>query len=93
MEKFSKEAIETNFKDALGAGKLRFKAVNVEERGNEHFINDYKLYTKSLVLSLTKDGREVRSKNLEKIWELSRNKQRFIDYVTNEVNAFMKDEE
>ncbi len=91
MEKYSREAIEANFKDALASGKLEFKAVNVEDRGNEHFVNDYKLYTKSLILSLVKDGKEVKSKNLDKIWELARNKQKFIEYVTAEVNALMKD--
>ena len=91
MEKYSREAIEANFKDALASGKLEFKAVNVEDRGNEHFVNDYKLYTKSLVLSLVKDGKEVKSKNLDKIWELARNKQKFIEYVTAEVGALMKD--
>ena len=91
MEKFSKEAIETNFKDALASGNLEFKAVNVEDRGNEHFVNDYKLYTKSLILSMVKDGKEVKSKNLDNIWELARNKQKFIDYVTSEISGFMKD--
>lgn len=91
MEKYSKEAIGTNFKDDLASGKLEFKAVNVENRGNEHFVDDYKLYTKSLILSLVKDGKEVKSKNLDKIWQLTRNKQKFIEYVTAEVNALMKD--
>ena len=91
MEKYSREAIETNFKDALDSGKFEFKAVNVEERGNEHFANDYQLYTKSLIISLIRDGKEIRYKNLDKIWQLSRNKQKFIEYVTAEVNAFMKD--
>ena len=91
MEKYSREAIETNFQNALQSGKLEFKAVNVEERGNEHFVNDYQLYTKSLILSLVKDGKEIKSKNLDKIWEYSRNKQKFIDYVTGEISGFMKD--
>ena len=91
MEKYSKEAIETNFKDALASGALEFKPVNVEERGNEHFVDDYKLYTKSLILSMVKDGKEVKHKNLDKIWELARNKQKFIDYVAGEINEFMKD--
>ncbi len=93
MEKYSKEAFETNFKDAIASGKLEFKAVNVEERRNEHFVDDYKLYTKALILSLVKDGKEVKSRNLDKIWQLARNKQKFIDYVTSEVNGFMKDTE
>ncbi len=91
MEKFSREAVETNFKDALASGKLEFKTVNVEDRGNEHFVDEYKLYTKSLIISLVRDGKEVKSKNLDKIWELARNKQKFIEYVTGEVNAAMKD--
>jgi len=91
MEKYSKEAIEMNFKDKLASGKLEFKAVNVEERGNEHYVNDYQLYTKSLILSLVKDGKEIKSKNLDKIWQYARNKQKFIDYVTDEINVFLKD--
>lgn len=91
MEKYSREAIDTNFKDALASGRLDFKAVNVEERGNEHFVDDYKLYTKTFILSLVKDGKEVKSKNLDKIWKLARNKQKFMDYVTSELSAFMKD--
>jgi len=91
MEQYSKEAIEINFKDAFSSGKLEFKVVNVEDRGNEHYLNDYQLYTKSLVLSLLKDGKEIKSKNLTKIWDYSRNKQKFIDYVTEEVNNLLKE--
>lgn len=93
MEKYSKEVIEANFKDALASGKLEFKAVNVEDHGNEHFVDDYKLYTKSLIILLVKNGREIKSKNLDKIWELARDKQKFMDYVTGELNVFMKDAE
>jgi hypothetical protein len=91
MEQYSREAIEANFKDALSAGQLEFKVVNIETRGNEHFAKDYQLYTKSLVVSLVKDGKEVKSKNLTKIWEYVRNKQEFYDYVKSEVNAYLKE--
>jgi len=91
MEKYSRGAIENNFKDALASGKLEFKAVNVEERGNEHFVQDYKLYTKSLILSLIKDGKEIKSKNLTKIWDFVRNKQKFFDYVSEEVKNFLEE--
>ncbi len=91
MEKYSKEAIETNLKDALASGKLEFKAVNVEQKGNEHFVNDYRIYTKSVVLSLVKDSKEVKWKNLDKIWEYVRNQQKFKDYVTAETKAFLEE--
>jgi len=91
MEQYSKGTIQGNFKDALSSGKLEFKTVNVEERENEHFAQDYQLYTKSLILSLVKDGKEIKSKNLTKIWEYATNKQRFFDYVSEEVNNFLKE--
>ena len=93
LEQYSREAVETNFKDALASRKLEFKVVNVENKGNEHYIGDYQLYTKSLILSLVKDGREIKSKDLDKIWEYVGNKQRFFDYVKTSVADFLKEAE
>ncbi len=90
MEKYAREALEANFGDALSAGKVEFIAVNVEERGNEHFVDDYKLYTKTLILLSVKDGKTLKSKKLDKIWELVHNKQKFIGYVTAELSDFMR---
>ena len=91
LEQYSREAIETNFKDDLASGKLEFKVVNVEDKGNEHYGSDYQLYAKSLVLSLAKGGKETKWKNMDKIWEYVGNKQRFLDYVTSGVADFIKE--
>jgi len=91
LEQYSKEAIDTNFKPEVASGKLVFNVINTDKRGNEHFVNDYQLYTKSLVLSLVENGREARSKNLNKIWEFVGNKDRFLDYVKEEVGNFIKE--
>jgi hypothetical protein len=91
MEQYSKEVIETGFKNALDSGALQFRSVNIESSGNEHYASDYQLYTKALILSLIKDGKEVRHKNLDKIWDYVRNKERFQNYVRDEVAAFMKE--
>lgn len=91
MEQYSREAIEANFKDALVSGKLEFKVINVEDKGNEHFNKDYQLYTKSLILSLVKDGKETKWINLDKIWEYAGNKEIFIGYVKNGVADLLKE--
>jgi hypothetical protein len=90
LERYAKEAIENNFKKELAEGSLIFKAINVEEKGNEHFVNHYELYTKSLVLSLVKDSKEIEYRNLDKIWEYVRDKTKYIDYVKSEVSNFLK---
>ena len=91
LEQYSKEAVDTNFKNEVASGKLIFSSINIDERRNEHFINDYRLYTKSLVLSLVKNGKEVKSKNLNKIWEFVGDKDRFLSYVKEEVANFLKE--
>lgn len=91
LEQYSKEAIEDNFKSELASGKLEFKVINIEEKGNVHFVNDYQLYTKALVLSLVKDGKEVKSNNLNKIWELVGNKDKFVEYIKVELANFLKE--
>ncbi|MFA5039282.1 MAG: nitrophenyl compound nitroreductase subunit ArsF family protein [Candidatus Omnitrophota bacterium] len=90
MEKFAKEALEANFKDELASGVLEFKPVNVEKEGNEHYVNQYQLYSKALILSRVEDGKETRSKNLTKIWDYVRNKKKFSAYVTEETRLFLE---
>jgi len=91
LEQYSKEAIETNFKDAIASGILEYKAINVEDKGNKHYTDEYQLYTKSLILSLVKDGKEVKWKNMDKIWEYVRDKEKFIDYVKSGVADLLKE--
>ncbi len=92
LEQYSKEAIESNFKAEIASGRLEFKTINVEAKGNEHFLDDYQLYTKALVLSLAKGNKEVKSENLTKIWELVGNKEKFTSYVKKEVTDFLKEQ-
>ncbi|MDD5681065.1 MAG: nitrophenyl compound nitroreductase subunit ArsF family protein [Candidatus Omnitrophica bacterium] len=91
MEQYTKEAIEENFKDELANGLLVFKAVNVDEKENEHFISDYQLYTQSLIISYIENGKETQHKNLTKIWEYAGDKKRFFSYVTTGISGYLKD--
>lgn len=93
MEQYTKEAIEENFKDELADGRLIVKIVNIEEKENEHFVNDYQLYTKALIISRVANGKEIEHKNLAKIWEYVRNKKRFFNYITTEINNYLKDDQ
>lgn len=58
------------------------------EQGNEHFIKDYELYTKSVVIVDTRNGKQIRWKNLEKVWELLYSKDAFIKYIEDELRSY-----
>ena len=91
MEQYIKEAIEDNFKDELVDGSLAIKIVNVDEKENKHFVKDYQLYTKTLIILKVKNGEEIEYKNLMKIWEYIRDKEIFFNYVITEINNYLKD--
>jgi len=89
IETFSREAVEGGFPGALKEGSIEWKLVNVDEPANKHFVKDYQLYTKSVVVSETRDGKEVRWKNLDRVWVLVRDKAAFVEYVRGEVASYM----
>lgn len=89
IETYTGEAIETEFAAELQSGRLIWRMVNTDETANEHFLTDYKLYTKSVVLVDMRDGKQVRWKNLEKVWTHLRDKEKFQKYVRDEVRAWL----
>lgn len=90
IEKYSRQAIGEYFAKELQNGRLEFKPLNVEEPENRHYIRDYRLYTKSLVIALFKDDEQKEYKNLEGVWFFVRDKEKFYQYVKNEVERFLQ---
>jgi hypothetical protein len=91
IEQYSKEAIEKYFANELKSGKLEFRPVNIEEPANQHFIQDYQLVTRSLVLSLVSDGKETKWKNLPDVWKLVHDQDKFFQYLKDEAGQFLKE--
>ncbi len=89
IEAFTKAAIDSAFADGLKSGDLEWRVVNTDSTQNEHYLEDYKLYTKSVILSDLHDGKEMRWKNLEKVWELLGDQKDFAAYIKRELDSFM----
>ncbi len=90
IEQFTKEAVESGFAEELKKGLIELKIINVEEKGNEHFTEEYKLYTKSVIISDVRNGKETSWKNLEKVWQLLGDQNNFKEYIQTEVKTSLK---
>ena len=90
LESYTREAIEDSFKDELKAGRIEWRVVNTDEDGNGHFVKDFNLETKSVVLVAMQGDRQLRWKNLDKIWDLVGSKDEFKKYIRKEVSEFRK---
>lgn len=90
FESYSNEALQQAFAENLNNGRLEWKVVNVDEPGNQHYVSDYQLYSKSIVIVKIQDGEQLAWKNLNRIWELVRNKDAFIKYIQDEVRTYLE---
>jgi len=93
IEAYSKEAIQGGFKNELQQGTLELRIVNYEEPQNRHYIKDYKLVSKSLILVNMVDGKQTEWTNLKLVWELVKNKQAFLNYVRGEIRSYLSKSE
>ena len=89
IEAYSHEAIEKGFETALKNGTLELRVVNYEEPENRHYIKEYKLVSKSLILVNMVDGKQTEWTNLKLVWELVKNKEAFLNYVRGEVKNYL----
>jgi len=74
----------------ISDGRLEWKVLNIDQPENAHFVQDYQLFTKSVVVSEVKNGKEVRWKRLDKVWDYLGDQQAFMKYVGDEVKAYVE---
>lgn len=89
IERLTAETIQGEFADMLDSGLLQWRTINIDGEGNFHYVKDYKLYTKSVIISENVGGREVRWRNLSRVWELLTSEAEFRSYLREEIQAFM----
>jgi len=91
IERLAEEALREEFAPAFEAGELEWRAVNMEEPPNEHFVQDYQLVTSSLVLVDVHDGAERDWTNMEKVWEFVHDDEAaFKQYVAEQVREYLE---
>ena len=89
LKEYAYEALQTYFPSQLASGDLVWHVLNVDEPENEHYVAEYGLYSKSVVVVRIDDGQQTEWKNLESIWELVYDKPAYLEYIRAEVQDFV----
>jgi hypothetical protein len=90
FEDWSKTAAES-FPEELADGRLQWQPINFDQPENQHYIKDYGLADKSLVLVREEDGKSVRWKNVEEFWDFGEDqKTEFLSLVKDLITDFLK---
>ena len=69
IEERTRKAIQSNFGNAIKNGRLEIRSVNTDLPENRHFIEEYKLFSKAVVLVDVSDDKKDRWRNLSRIFQ------------------------
>ena len=84
MEAYAAEAA-AHFPAERKAGRILFRAINLDDESNRHYEQDYALEFSSVVLSRRVNGQETAWTNLPAAWSVVGDKPNFIAYVETEI--------
>lgn len=68
IEALSRETVTTRFPEDFESGRLVFRVVNTGRPENRHFLDDYKLVSKTVIVSRRQAGKEQDWVNLQDVW-------------------------
>ncbi len=89
IERLTRECVERNFAPEIQSGRIALRTVNLDGPGNEHFVQDYRLISKTVIVSDLAKGQEVRWENLQQVWTKQKDEPAFEAYVVDAVRRHL----
>ncbi len=89
IERLTRETVEKNFAAEIASGRIVLSTINLDGPGNEHFVQDYQLISKTVIVSDRAKGQEVKWENLQEVWSKQKDEQAFEAYVVDAVRRHL----
>ena len=90
LEEQTRETLKALFPKELASGKLVFRSVNAEAPEHQHYIEDYRLTSISLVVARFEKGTQKDWKTLQDVWRHLRDPEAFRRYVGQETGRMLQ---
>jgi thiol-disulfide isomerase/thioredoxin len=88
MAKYVYETVEKRFADEAKKKQVVLRYRDLDDRQNADLIRRFNVRSPNLFVVQIRDGRMVRAKPAGRIWSLIAEKDKFIDYVEEEVKSY-----
>ncbi len=89
IEAYTREAVATKLAAGYKDWKIEFRGVNVDEEPNKHFVQDYWLNSKSVVVQKFSGEKVLNWGKLDKVWQLLGDKDAFMNYISDETRKLL----
>ncbi len=93
MSKYVYQTIKTRFAKEVAHRQLVLRYRNFEDPKNAVLVQRLKIKSPSLAILWIKDGKPVKAKLATKIWSLAGEKDKFFDYVQEEIGTYLQESE
>jgi hypothetical protein len=90
IEELTRDAVLGGFEEELRDGRLELRVINMQDPLNREYVEKFQLKYYIVVLERIENGQQQDWKNLEDVWDLYTDRDRFIEYVQTETRSFME---
>jgi hypothetical protein len=91
IEAFAKEVLDERFPDRMASGEITWQVANMDDIWNQDAVRRYGLLRSSLVFVQMEDGVEEAYEVLDRVWDLTDDKEAFFAFLESEVEMVLDD--
>lgn len=84
IERLTREALQ----DEVARGGVEIRTVNVDDPAHAHYIEDFQMTMRTVVLAQLRDGQVARWKRLDECWDVYADPPAFTAYIQQSLAAF-----
>lgn len=90
IESQTLEVVREEFVNERETGQVALCILNVDEPEFAHYNADFQLVTRSVVVTMHRDKTLIGFENLDRIWELVKQPEKFAEYVETKVQTSLE---
>ena len=91
LENYALSTIQADYAGELSSGMLQWRTLDMRTSENKHYIEEFSLYSKSIVLVAFENQTITRFKNLEGIWDKVGEEMEYRSYIRENLKTFMQE--
>ena len=89
IERLSRQAIEEGFPTEVASGKVVYRVLNTDREENQHFLEEYEITNKTVIVSHQVAGKETEWENRQDVWLMLDEPTEFFAYVREPVKQYL----
>ena len=89
LESTLQNTLQVSYADHFGTGRLAMCVVNLDDPVNHHYLEQFEIFSNSVVIVEKKGGKVLRFKTVESIWDVSEDGDAISHLLQTEVAGFL----